>query len=143
MNLAEAAVLVAHIVAYDNRSNDDLTDRVWQTALNDVELTDALAAIDAHYRESTKWLMPAEVRERVKKLRRDRLAVAGLPDIPSGLDQIQERQWSRAWCRAVGSGLSREEATSMVDQAAGIVRELESPRPVAQLIAGSKIGQAS
>lgn len=142
MNLQESATLVAVIAAYDNRTSDETTDQVWQHALDDVPLPDAVEAVHAHFRESTAWLMPAEIRARVKAARRARLAAAGPPDIPPGLDQAAERRWAAAWRQAVGSGVDPGRATAMADRDHGIIRAAVSRRPVAALVAGARFGGA-
>ncbi|MET8908370.1 hypothetical protein [Micromonospora sp. NPDC004551] len=65
MTLDEAAAVLAKAQAYDRRTVGEADIRAWQEALADVALADALAAVTAHYRDSTDWLMPAHVRARV------------------------------------------------------------------------------
>lgn len=72
MNLAEAAAILAKAAAFDRRTVGEADIYAWQDALNDVEAADALAAVTAHYRGSTDWLMPAHVRRHADDLDRAR-----------------------------------------------------------------------
>jgi hypothetical protein len=63
------------LIASIDRRKVGLTDRqVWEGLIGDLSAADAQAAVIAHYRESREWIMPADVRTRVKAQRRDRLA---------------------------------------------------------------------
>lgn len=136
MDLAEAAILQAKIVAYDSRNTSSLTDAAWAEALDDVTLPDALEAVRAHYRTQTRWIMPADVRTAVKAMRRDRLDRAGHPDLPDDLDRDQELAYARRWRALVGSGVPADEATARVDREMRVQRAELKPRPVEQLSVG-------
>lgn len=136
MNLADAAILQAKITAYDNRPSSELTDAAWAEALDDVTLTDALDAVRQHYRTETRWIMPADVRRLATAARKARIAAAGRPDIPHGLDQVAERRYVRHWIQLVGAGANADQATEQADQAAGVERGVDRPYPVAELIRG-------
>lgn len=47
--------------------------RQWAEILGDIDLHDALTAVDQHYTEETRRLMPADVRNRVRKIRAERV----------------------------------------------------------------------
>lgn len=148
MNRQNAALLLAWAAGVDNRVPGEMPATLWAEALTKAGIGDDLVAdckdaITGHFAESTEYLKPAHVIARVKDIRRLRLTEAGTPDLPSGLDQVREREYARAWRQQIARGLSREEATAHVDRLGGIVREIESPRPVRQLIAGSRIAKGS
>ncbi|MGC5078484.1 hypothetical protein [Agrococcus sp. DT81.2] len=65
MNQAEASQLLTIAATLDNRAVTTEAVQVWAGLLDDIDYVDAVAALKAHYRESTKWMMPANVRERV------------------------------------------------------------------------------
>ena len=64
MNFKETATLMAKIHVYDNRKVDEPTVLAWHEALGDLPLDECLAAVAEHFRESTRWIMPADVRGR-------------------------------------------------------------------------------
>lgn len=72
MNVAEAGLLLAKVAGYDNRTVGDANILAWAEALSDVDLGDALAAVAAHFRESTDWLMPVHVRRGAELVDRNR-----------------------------------------------------------------------
>jgi hypothetical protein len=72
MNLQEAGQILAKAAAYDRRTIGQADVLAWHEALSDMDATDALAAVAAHYRDSTEWLMPAHVRRQVAELARQR-----------------------------------------------------------------------
>lgn len=45
----------------------------WHLVIGDLDFADAQAALAAHYQESRYRVMPADIRHRVKTMRRDRL----------------------------------------------------------------------
>lgn len=73
MNQAEAARLLSMASAYDRRTIGEADALAWADALHDVDYSDAAQAVREHYRDSREWLMPADVRNRVKAIRDDRL----------------------------------------------------------------------
>jgi len=69
--------------AFDNRTPTRIAAEAWAAALADVRLPDAKAAITDHYANTRDWVMPADVRSGVQRIRTDRLARHGpvLPDV--------------------------------------------------------------
>lgn len=57
----------------------------WMSMVGDLNYADAAEAVQAHYRESRDWIMPADVRKRVRQIRTERLARAPLPAPPADL----------------------------------------------------------
>lgn len=98
MKRSEAALLLAKIAAYDRRTVGDSDIEAWAEALDgQVTLQDAMTAIRDHFRETTDWLMPADVIRRAKMLRILRIRAAGVPELPPDLTQQQEREWIRRY----------------------------------------------
>ena len=74
------------LISSIDRRKVGLTDRqVWEGLVGDLPATDAQAAVITHYRESREWIMPADVRGRVKAMRRDRLDRGTVPAPPAEL----------------------------------------------------------
>ncbi len=72
MNVRETAAVLAKAQAYDRRTIGEADVLAWHEALSDLDVGDALAAVAAHYRDSTDWLMPVHVRRGVAELARQR-----------------------------------------------------------------------
>ena len=85
MNATEASELVALMALYDNRRASDPDVVAWLKVIGDLDYADAETAVLAHYRESRDRIMPADVRIRVKAMRRDRLAREIVPAPPADL----------------------------------------------------------
>lgn len=73
MNRAETAQLLAMVQAFDRRTVGESDVLAWADVLHDIDHADAAQAVRDHYRDSHDWLMPADVRKRVKAIRDDRL----------------------------------------------------------------------
>lgn len=74
------------LIASIDRRKVGLTDRqTWEGLVGDLPAADAQAAVVAHYRESREWIMPADVRTRVRATRRERLSREILPAPPHEL----------------------------------------------------------
>jgi hypothetical protein len=70
---AEIVVLLTRMSTYDLRKFGDADVEAWYMALDDLPSVDeAMAAVVAHYRESTDKIMPAHVRQGVKAMRQAR-----------------------------------------------------------------------
>lgn len=76
MNTPELTLLLARIQAVDNRQVDQITLEAWEPLVGDLEYQDALAAVNHHFRESTAWLQPHNVRALAETARRHRLIEA-------------------------------------------------------------------
>lgn len=98
MTPAETAKLLALCAAVDRRKVGDADVLAWHRILGDLRYADCEAAVIAHFSESTEWIMPAHVRNRVKEVRRIRVEDAGVPAPPPDLIEDPERY--RAWLRA-------------------------------------------
>ncbi|MEU2510204.1 hypothetical protein ABZ621_36700 [Streptomyces sp. NPDC007863] len=90
MNRTEAAILLGHCAAFDNRQPSESAAQAWAAALHDVPLDqDAKDAIVRYYTTTPKdpetrlWIMPHHVRDLRAKIRSERLenfAYEGNPD---------------------------------------------------------------
>lgn len=70
MNLPETAKLLTLCSVYDGRGEvDEATVRAWHEILHDLPAQEAAQAVIEHYRESTKWVMPSDIRKRVAAVR--------------------------------------------------------------------------
>jgi hypothetical protein len=66
MTLAETADLLSIAAAIDKRTLGESDVRAWQMVLDDIDFEAARSALRAHYRETTKHVMPADIVRRVK-----------------------------------------------------------------------------
>ncbi len=97
------------LIASIDRRKLGLTDRqVWQGLVGDLPAADAQSAVIAHYRESREWIMPTDVRTRVKAIRRDRLAREIVPAPPPELadEPGRYRAELKAGVRRIADGFS-------------------------------------
>lgn len=85
MNAAETGKLLASMALYDNRKIGDLDVIAWLKVIGDLAYADAEQAVVAHYTETTERIMPADIRQRVKSIRSQRIAHALIPPPPPEL----------------------------------------------------------
>lgn len=71
MTLDETIDLLTTCAAYDRRTIGKSDAVAWHAVVRDLPFTDAQQAVFAHYSESREWIMPADVRSRVKRKQRD------------------------------------------------------------------------
>lgn len=57
----------------------------WLSMVGDLNYAEAAQAVQEHYRESRDWIMPADIRERVMRVRNERIAKAEIPPPPPEL----------------------------------------------------------
>lgn len=67
MTPEEAGKLLGMCVAYDNRNVDDSSLYAWFRVIGDLPYAECESAVIAHYAGSREWIMPADVRKRVKQ----------------------------------------------------------------------------
>ncbi len=79
MTPKETLQLLRTVAAIDHRTVGETDVTLWHAMLGDIALNDAQAAVIAYFRDSREWLMPADVRARVKRMRADRLAQVPSP----------------------------------------------------------------
>lgn len=90
MNQDETKMLLADVARRDNRPPSFALLAMWHDALDDIDFHDAKAALKILNRETTDYLMPAHIRNAVKRARRDRAR-------PS-LEAAKARAAARAAC---------------------------------------------
>jgi hypothetical protein len=71
MNAEETGRLLATCASYDNRKADETVVIAWLRVLGDLPFADCDAAVVAHYTSSREWIMPADIRGRVKRAQRE------------------------------------------------------------------------
>ena len=126
MRPSEAALVVAKLAAVDNRAESEAAAIAWADALDPaITLPDALDAVTLHRRRSTDWCQPAHINAIVKEIRRDRLAHAGVPPLPHGLTQGEERAWLHAWRTAAADGQTNPTAIANHTLQSHQARQLE------------------
>jgi len=79
VTLEEVIDLLTLAAAFDRRNIGETDSIAWHAALGDMAFADAQAAVIGHYQDSREFVMPADVRTRVKAVRRDRLAREVVP----------------------------------------------------------------
>lgn len=125
MTKAETARLLALITAFDRRTTGEADVEAWHLVVGDLNATDCAQAVRDHFARSREWLMPADVRQGVARIRRDRLAAAGDP--PPDADPDDEAAYRAAL---------REGRTRIADPAA------LKPRDVSALNVGRPVPPA-
>lgn len=89
MDIKETSRILAKIVSFDNRNVEEESLLSWHELLEPYAFQDALEAVRDYYRRERKWIMPADVIERVEEREKDRL-------MKVGYDGINEREWAEA-----------------------------------------------
>lgn len=134
---AVAAALLSWASATDNREVTPEASIAWADALDDhVTLEDGKAAITAHRRSSTDWLMPLHVNTEVRRIRKIRTDAIGDVNPPGELADrpALENSWKREYARATGDGELPDAAYKRACDALGIDVPLQLepiPRPEA------------
>lgn len=110
MNFEEAGELLARVAAFDRRTTGEPDIVAWGLALADVDYHDAAQVVVDHYKNSNDWITPADVRGRVARLRRERIAAAGpiLPPAELADDPIAELAWLREARERIAAGQEQE-----------------------------------
>src|SRR6266436_2116926 len=85
MTSDEVFDLLEVIAACDRRTVGESDADVWEALVGDLELNDARIAVLAHYRESREFVMPADIRQRVKDMQIQRLERTPVPPPPAEL----------------------------------------------------------
>lgn len=85
MTIDEVIDVLTVAAAFDFRSIGEADAIAWHAVLSDLDFSDARAAVLVHYAETCDRIMPANVRQRVKAMRRERLAREIAPAPPAGL----------------------------------------------------------
>lgn len=104
MEIRETALIVGLVAQGDNRNVDERTIAYWHDLIGDLNFQDAQTAVREFRRESTEYLMPVHVRQRVARLRADRIASAGRLEPVCGPDDPNYFRELRLLRSAVAEG---------------------------------------
>jgi hypothetical protein len=83
--------LFSIITLFDRRIVPDNPERqaaqvdAWYAIVGDLPFGDARTAVRDHYRDRSDWIMPADIRKRVKAMQADRIARSQIPAPPAEL----------------------------------------------------------
>jgi len=126
VNAEQAGQVLAKCASYDRRKTGDADTIAWLQVLGDLPYDDCIAAVVAHYTDSTDWIMPAHVRRRVRDIRDARLEATEVPEPPRELagNPPAYRAALRAARLAIADG--RDPADAMLAVASRVRRELEA-----------------
>lgn len=125
MNASDCGDLLRACAFYDNRKLTLQAALAWaQSIAADVSKADALKAIAEHHAESTDYIGPAHINQRVRAIRRERLQRAGDPPMPGDLTHAQEREWRQLWCDRVKAGMDKDTAAESASMAMNLHPEL-------------------
>lgn len=115
---SEVVELLSVAAAFDQRTVGEFDVGAWHAAIGDLDLEDARLAVIGHYREHRERLMPADVRDRVILLRRERLAA--VPDLPPDVDPDDPGYFAalRARREAIASGVPVEHLRTLNERPA-------------------------
>lgn len=103
---AEVATLLGIAASFDNRKASEEAVIAWRVALAGISFTDARDAIATHYAETREWIMPSDIRTRVKRIRVKRIDQHAPLIPPPGLSVAEELTWLAEAKRRVGNGES-------------------------------------
>lgn len=128
MDMRETAGVLAMVAALDpRRTFGEVDAQAWHAVIGDLRFDDCREAVIQHYRTSTYSITPADVVDKVGLMRRSRIGdrVAPLPPIDPA-DVNGYREWQQLWYKAVGDGLTEDEAEVAADLALGVARKAVS-----------------
>ena len=126
MNAEEASRLLAKCASYDRRKVGEADIIAWYQVLSDLDYDDCTAAVIAHYAETTDWIMPAHIRQRVKETRDKRLQDTEIPPPPPELLDDPDAYSAALHAAAVAIADGRDPGTAMQAIARQQRRELEA-----------------
>lgn len=129
---SEAMVLLATIARVDKRTASETEAKAWAEAMTrkNVNLKDAIEAVQEHTATSTEYITPAHIVAKAKEISRARWVKAGDPPVPGGLTYHQEKEFRRIWCDHVKDGQTPMQAGLLAIEELGIPAELP-PVPAA------------
>ena len=112
MTIEETIDLLTAAAAFDRRTVGKADAVAWHTVIGDLPLDDCLVAVRGHYTDTTDWIMPAHVRQRVKAMRRDRIdrAIPAAPPAELADDPGRYRAELKARIRQIADGRSLNRA---------------------------------
>lgn len=129
MNRTEAASLLTLAAAYDQRTIGEADALAWFEILGDLRVQDAQQAIKEHYKREARRVMPVDVIDGVKRIRKDRLDRNRLPEPPSELTVPEYIAWQREMTRQIADG-------ELTTTASGAEISLDGQERLRQIVAG-------
>lgn len=124
MTPSETAELLGFCAAFDRRTVGKADVLAWQAVLADIDYDAARQAVAAHYATETRWIMPADIRQAVIKMRADTAADYQGPGLSADIPDADPDDVT-AYLAAI--------RTQRVRAAEGLPMRR---RPVAELVAG-------
>ena len=102
----ETVDLLTLVQSYDRRTVGEADVAAWHLAIGDQPYADAQNAVIAHYRESREWIMPADIRQRVREIRQGRLDITPVPPAPPEVAANPDayRKWRGDWRKKIADG---------------------------------------
>jgi hypothetical protein len=114
MTPGEIGKLLGLMALADNRKPPDEDDKegraamiaFWLEMIGDLTYADCALAVRDHYRESREWIMPADIRLRVRRMRDARLKTVPEPVPPPELLEDDEAycEWLRLETKRIADG---------------------------------------
>jgi hypothetical protein len=114
MTPGEIGKLLGLMALADNRKPPDEDDKegraamiaFWLEMIGDLTYADCALAVRDHYRESREWIMPADIRLRVRRMRDARLKAVPEPVPPPELLEDDEAycEWLRLETKRIADG---------------------------------------
>jgi hypothetical protein len=83
MTPSQTAELLTFCAAFDRRTIGKADVLAWQTVLTDIDYDAAKQAVTQHYATETRWIMPADIRQAVRKTRADAATDFHGPGLPA------------------------------------------------------------
>lgn len=118
MKIEETSEFITLVSEVTGRAFPDAQIGIWHTALSLYSQRDCTQALHEVLAESNRFLTPADVAQKVKSIRTQRLESAGTPPAPPEMKaeeswedyQLVYLQWHRSWKEAVVNGASPDAA---------------------------------
>lgn len=131
MNHAEIVILARYVAALCPAQRiDEYTADAWYDAIGDLGFADAKAAA-ARVAAARPWTSPADIREQVRAVRSERIAMAPPMDVPAGFDPDDTAAYRRLvvdyWRRAAAG--TSEPAAVLVGDPGRVLRAIEGVFP--------------
>ena len=139
MKISEAAAILTKASSFDKRTVGEADAIAWAEALGDIRPQDAIAAVVAHFTESSEWLTPSHITKLVRQARRTRIGDTTMIVPPHELGDYPEREnaWRRALREALGDGADHAQAIAAANASQGIDDEplaIEPPEHLRQQV---------
>lgn len=104
MSPAEAQMLLGIAASFDNRKPNEEAAIAWSHALNGLRFVDCRDAVVQHYSTSSEWIMPAQIRAHVKRIRAKRIDDHPPLTPPPDLSPVETIAWQQEARRRIGDG---------------------------------------